>query len=212
MTTQLYSLKQHSIVVADTGDVESIARLKPQDATTNPSLLLKSAQDARYRPLLDAALAQAKAAGEDLHGAIDRLFVAFPHDEPVDLPEWIGPNMIDESKLLLLEDGHCLKDHALAACNRPELRASATMMGTSLHTLIQMVDNGLGVTMLPEMALAGGILEHTNITARPLQSDHAWRDIALVWRKNSPREKEFHLLAEILRDAADHPAIRANAA
>jgi len=77
MTTHLESLKQHSIVVADTGDVESIARLKPQDATTNPSLLLKSAQDARYRPLLDAALAQAKAAGEDLSGAIDRLFVAF---------------------------------------------------------------------------------------------------------------------------------------
>jgi LysR family hydrogen peroxide-inducible transcriptional activator len=75
-----------------------------------------------------------------------------------------------------------------------------------------MVDNGLGVTMLPEMALNGGILEHTNITARPLQSDHAWRDIALVWRKNSPREKEFHLLSEILRDAAEHPAIRANAA
>lgn len=77
MTTHLESLKQHSIVVADTGDIESIARLKPQDATTNPSLLLKSAQDARYRPLLDAALAQAKASGEDLHGAIDRLFVAF---------------------------------------------------------------------------------------------------------------------------------------
>jgi transaldolase len=77
MTTHLESLKQHSIVVADTGDVESIARLKPQDATTNPSLLLKSAQDARYRPLLDGALAQAKVAGEDLSGAIDRLFVAF---------------------------------------------------------------------------------------------------------------------------------------
>ena len=75
--THLDSLKQHSIVVADTGDIESIARLKPQDATTNPSLLLKSAQDARYRPLLDGALAQAKAAGEDLSGAIDRLFVAF---------------------------------------------------------------------------------------------------------------------------------------
>jgi transaldolase len=77
MTTHLESLKQHSIVVADTGDIESIARLRPQDATTNPSLLLKSAQDARYRPLLDGALAQAKAAGEDLAGAIDRLFVAF---------------------------------------------------------------------------------------------------------------------------------------
>ena len=77
MTSHLESLKRHSIVVADTGDIESIARLKPQDATTNPSLLLKSAQDTRYRPLLDTALAQAKAAGEDLSGAVDRLFVAF---------------------------------------------------------------------------------------------------------------------------------------
>ncbi|MGC4250529.1 MAG: hydrogen peroxide-inducible genes activator [Sphingobium sp.] len=133
----------------------------------------------------------------------DRLFVAFPHDDPRDPPEWIGPDMIDETKLLLLEDGHCLKDHALAACNRPELRASATMMGTSLHTLVQMVDNGLGMTMLPEMAISGGILEHTHIAARPLQSDRAYRDIALIWRRNSPREKEFRLLAEILRDAAE---------
>jgi LysR family hydrogen peroxide-inducible transcriptional activator len=132
----------------------------------------------------------------------DRLYVAFPKDDPRDPPEWIGPDMIDESKLLLLEDGHCLKDHVLAACNRPELRSEATMMGTSLHTMVQMVDNGLGLTMLPEMAIAGGILDHTQIVARPLRSDHAWRDIALIWRKNSPREKEFRLLAGILRDAS----------
>ena len=132
----------------------------------------------------------------------DRLYVAFPQDEPTNPPEWIKPGMIDESKLLLLEDGHCLKDHALAACNRPDLRASATMMGTSLHTLIQMVDNGLGVTMIPEMAIAGGILDHTRITARPLESERSSRDIALVWRRNSPREKEFRMLAGILRDAA----------
>jgi len=135
----------------------------------------------------------------------DRLYVAFPRDDPRDPPEWIGPDMIDETKLLLLEDGHCLKDHALAACNRPELRASATMMGTSLHTLVQMVDNGLGVTMLPEMAITSGILDHTHITARPVRSERACRDIALIWRKNSPREKEFRLLAEILRAAETPP-------
>ncbi|MPT47340.1 MAG: hydrogen peroxide-inducible genes activator [Sphingobium sp.] len=129
----------------------------------------------------------------------DRLFVAFPKDDPRDPPASIDPNMIDETRLLLLEDGHCLKDHALAACNRPELRAEATMMGTSLHTLVQMVDNGLGLTLLPEMAIEGGILEHTNISARPLQSDHAFREIALVWRRASPREKEFRMLADILR-------------
>jgi LysR family hydrogen peroxide-inducible transcriptional activator len=130
----------------------------------------------------------------------DRLFVAFPKDDPHDPPPAIPPEMIDETRLLLLEDGHCLKDHALAACNRPELRAEATMMGTSLHTLVQMVDNGLGLTLLPEMAIRGGILANTQISARPLSSPHAMREIALVWRKGSPREKEFSMLADILRN------------
>ncbi|BEV01312.1 hydrogen peroxide-inducible genes activator [Novosphingobium olei] len=129
----------------------------------------------------------------------DRLFVAFPKDDPRDPPEVVSPSVIDENRLLLLEDGHCLKEHALAACNRPELRASATMIGTSLHTLVQMVDNGLGLTMLPEMALEAGILHDTQIVARPLKADHAYREIALVWRKNSPRSEEFRLLAHELR-------------
>ncbi len=129
----------------------------------------------------------------------DPLFVAFPKDDPRDPPETIPPSLIDENRLLLLEDGHCLKEHALAACNRPELRASATMIGTSLHTLVQMVDNGLGLTMLPEMALEAGILDHTAVVARPLNSDHAYREIALVWRKHSPRAEEFRLLADELR-------------
>lgn len=133
----------------------------------------------------------------------DRLFVAFPKDDPRDPPDSILPEDIDEARLLLLEDGHCLKDHALAACNRPELRAEATMMGTSLHTLVQMVDNGLGLTMLPEMAIRGGILNNTHISARPLRSANAQRDIALLWRKSSPREKEFRMMAGILREAAE---------
>ncbi|ODU20820.1 MAG: LysR family transcriptional regulator [Sphingomonas sp. SCN 67-18] len=131
----------------------------------------------------------------------DRLFVAFPKGEPHDPPPSIPPEAIDETRLLLLEDGHCLKDHALAACNRPELRAEATMLGTSLHTLVQMVDNGLGITMLPEMALNAGILDNTDIIARPLDADHPSRQIALAWRRGSPRHKDFELLAGILRAA-----------
>jgi LysR family hydrogen peroxide-inducible transcriptional activator len=130
----------------------------------------------------------------------DRLFVAFGPAETV--PAHVTPDSIDEEKLLLLEDGHCLKDHVLAACNRPELRAGATMLGTSLHTLVQMVDNGLGITMVPEMALEAGILNGTGVVARPLEADHPARQIALIWRKNSPREKEFSLLAEALKAVA----------
>ena len=133
------------------------------------------------------------------HIADDRLFVAFPKDDPRDPPATIPPEMIDQGRLLLLEDGHCLRDHALAACSRSELRDSASMIGTSLHTLVQLVDNDLGLTMLPEMALDAGILNGTQVVARPVDSATAKREIVLVWRKNSPREADFRLLAEELR-------------
>src|SRR5213596_2159705 len=74
MTSQLDSLRQHSLVVADTGDVEAVARWKPQDATTNPSLLLTSAQDPRFRHVVDAAIKEARG---DTTAAMDGLFVHF---------------------------------------------------------------------------------------------------------------------------------------
>lgn len=132
----------------------------------------------------------------------DRLFVALPADHTAEPPAMISSDAIDERELLLLEDGHCLKDHILAACNRPELRAEAAMLGTSLHTMVQMVDNGLGVTLLPEMALDAGILEGTGVVTRPLDAPHPARRIALAWRKGSPRGDEFRMLAETLADGS----------
>jgi len=131
----------------------------------------------------------------------DPLFVAYPRGEAPKSAA-IDAAQIDENRLLLLEDGHCLKDHALSACNRPELRAHAAMMGTSLHTLVQMVDNGLGLTFVPGMAIEAGILSGTRVDARPLQSDHPYRRIALIWRRSSPREGEFEMLASTLRRIA----------
>ena len=149
------------------------------------------------------ALPYATGEVEMAHIADDPLLVAFPRGDPRDPSASVSPAMIETmsegGRLLLLEDGHCLKEHALAACNRPELRASAAMIGTSLHTLVQMVDNELGLTMLPQMALDAGILKGTNVVARPLQSRAASRRIALIWRKNSPRSAEFELLAQELR-------------
>jgi LysR family hydrogen peroxide-inducible transcriptional activator len=128
----------------------------------------------------------------------DPLLMAFPGSMADELPPVVSADTLDPAQLLMLEDGHCLKDHMLAACNRPDLRSGARMMATSLHTLVQMVDNGLGMTMLPQLALDAGLLDHTDIDTRPLASDHDWRTIALVWRKNSPRAEEFKLLAEAL--------------
>jgi LysR family hydrogen peroxide-inducible transcriptional activator len=131
----------------------------------------------------------------------DPLFVAYPGGEAPKATS-IAASEIDENRLLLLEDGHCLKDHALSACNRPDLRAHAEMMGTSLHTLVQMVDNGLGVTFVPGMAIEAGILTGTEVDARPLRSEHPYRRIALIWRRSSPREDEFQMLATTLRRIA----------
>ena len=131
----------------------------------------------------------------------DPLYVAYPRGEAPDEPT-IDAAEIDERRLLLLEDGHCLKDHALSACNRPELRANAEMMGTSLHTLVQMVDNGLGITFVPGMAIEAGILSGTRVDARPLRSEHPYRRICLIWRRSSPREAEFRMLATTLQRIA----------
>jgi LysR family hydrogen peroxide-inducible transcriptional activator len=161
----------------------------------------QAACDALHRGQLDCVLLAMPYACGDVDTALlfdDRLFVAFPRGEAPDGAS-VEAAAIDENRLLLLEDGHCLKDHALAACNRPELRADAAMMGTSLHTLVQMVDNGLGLTFVPSMAIEAGILDGTRVEARPLRSDHDYRRIALVWRRSSPREEEFRLLADSLR-------------
>jgi transaldolase len=79
MTSQLESLRRHSVIVADTGDLDSIARFRPQDATTNPSLILKAAQDARYRPLIDEAVAATAGVADERRPdeILDRLFVGF---------------------------------------------------------------------------------------------------------------------------------------
>src|SRR3990170_4368908 len=164
----------------------------------------QAACEALHRGQLDCVLLALPFACGDVDFAAlfdDPLFVALPRGEAPP-GETVEVTAIDENRILLLEDGHCLKDHALSACNRPDLRAHATMMGTSLHTLVQMVDNGLGVTFVPAMAIDAGVLEGTRIDARPLRSDLGFRKIALVWRRSSPREQEFRLLADTLRRVA----------
>lgn len=164
----------------------------------------QAACDALHRGQVDCVLlAMPFACGEVDQAELfeDRLLLAFPGSEQPACGS-VDSAAIDPARLLLLEDGHCLKDHALAACNRPDLRAGATMMGTSLHTLVQMVEGGLGVTFVPQMAISAGLLDNTQIVTRPLKSEHDSRRICLVWRKSSPREEEFRLLASSLAEAA----------
>jgi len=109
---------------------------------------------------------------------------------------------IRKRKLLLLADGHCMKRHALAACGLRDAADADTMAATSLFTLVQMVDNGLGITLLPQMALDAGLLGGTDLVALHVEDDPA-RDLGLVWRKGTARQAEFSLLAAALVKAAD---------
>lgn len=105
--------------------------------------------------------------------------------------------------LLLLEDGHCLRDQALAVCGLltgdrgPEEDGFAA---TSLHTLVQMVAGGLGVTLLPQLALAAGIAAGTELVLRPLAGVGGWRTLGLAWRPNTPRAADYRALGTHLTD------------
>lgn len=132
----------------------------------------------------------------------DSFFVALPNFRADDFGDTVSSTELDPADLLLMEEGHCLRDHALEACNLAGQGASASILGTSLHTLIQMVDNGLGITLVPEMAVRGGLLKGTSVVIRPLASEStASRRIGLVWRRGSPMAEEFGLFGRALVEA-----------
>jgi len=135
----------------------------------------------------------------------DPFYAAYPPGSDR-LPESVGTADLDGQTLLLLEEGHCLRDHALAACSLPGLDPTRSILGTSLHTLVQMVDNGLGMTLLPRMAIEGGILGGTGVRVVPLTGEAPARTIGLVWRRASPRADEYRLLADFFRGWHAGPA------
>ena len=102
--------------------------------------------------------------------------------------------------MLLLEEGHCLRDHAIAACGARRAPWESRVEATSLTTLIQMVEGGLGVTLLPGITLEAGILKGTRLVARPLAAPAPARTLALVARRTSPRRRDADLLADFLID------------
>ncbi len=105
-------------------------------------------------------------------------------------------------ELLLLGEGHCLREHALSACRLVDRSGGGHgLVGTSLHTVIQMVAGGLGVTLLPKMAVDAGALAGTGLIAKPLADPEAKRRIGLAWRASSPRKAEMQALGRFFADA-----------
>jgi len=114
-------------------------------------------------------------------------------------PEKYRFNRLDSDSVLLLEDGHCLRDHALAACKIRNTEKVRRFGASSLLTLIEMIDADLGITFLPEMARGSTLLRNTRVRLRSI-SELSYRNIGMAWRKGSQRSDEFRLLGEFIRD------------
>lgn len=129
----------------------------------------------------------------------DRFSVVYPAGHELPQTDSATPADIAGENLLLLEDGHCLRDQALAACELEGARRNAAFNGTSLHTLAQMVANDLGVTLMPQMALDAGIVRGLDVAIRPLSGKTPHRRIGLAWRRSSARKETFRLLGAALK-------------
>jgi LysR family hydrogen peroxide-inducible transcriptional activator len=113
-------------------------------------------------------------------------------------PENYRFNRLNADSILLLEDGHCLRDHALAACKIRNTQKVRPFAASSLLTLVEMVDADLGITFLPEMARGTALLRNTRVKLAAM-ADSSFRTIGLAWRKGSRRGEEFKLLGEFLK-------------
>jgi len=102
-------------------------------------------------------------------------------------------------RILLLEEGNCLRDHTLAACKKTEIASHNGIEATSLLTLVQMVEYGLGMALMPEMAIKSGLLKNTHLIARPLTAPAPNRKIALIARSSTARIEEFNALVQVIK-------------
>lgn len=130
----------------------------------------------------------------------DEFLFACPRDHKLATTPEIHTSDLKNQDLLLLEDGHCLRDHALEACKLKDSDINIPYQATSLNTIVQMVANGIGVTLLPQMALDTRILSGTEVTTRHFDEKKVSRSIGLMWRSKTPRRAEFALLGQFIID------------
>ncbi len=142
--------------------------------------------------------------------AEDHLLLAYPTTHPIakmkssELPQLLETPTLHKSlakELILLEEGHCLRDHALSVF-RNNFKLETVLQASSLLTLVQMVANGLGITLLPSLVCQTSLLRETNIRLATLAGQASYRKLGLAWRNSSVRKDELKLLSEHLAHTA----------
>ena len=143
---------------------------------------------------------------ETLHVLTDRFLLAVPASDPLPDNARVTPNDVEERKLILLEEGHCLRDQALDYCAKARSRVNASLGATSLATIMQMVACGYGVTLVPEVAIEVELRDHRVKLLRFAEPQPS-RNIGLVWRRTSPRELDFISLGQMIASSLNAPVI-----
>jgi LysR family hydrogen peroxide-inducible transcriptional activator len=143
------------------------------------------------------------------------VYVTNARDAAAEKSKRVELSSIDESRLLLLEEGHCLRDQALQFCRTAH---SSTAIGkpdlgaASLSTIMQLISNGFGATLLPEMALRAELGTNPEVRALRFSNPEPSRQVGLAWRRKSARKRDFLLLGEAFADARrNEPAVSARA-
>jgi LysR family hydrogen peroxide-inducible transcriptional activator len=129
----------------------------------------------------------------------DEILAVAPIGHPLAAPGDIQPGALKAEDLILLEDGHCLRDQALAGIDMEAPRGEDVFAATSLHTLVQMISSGLGVSFLPAMAVRAGLADDKGVVIRHFAAEAPRREIVVAWRSGSSRAAEARLLAEAMR-------------
>jgi LysR family transcriptional regulator, hydrogen peroxide-inducible genes activator len=123
--------------------------------------------------------------------------VVMPKGHPLAKQKQIEPDALMSERLLLLDEGHCLRDQALAVCDRrADQRLGADYRATSLGTLQQMVGAGVGITIVPQLAVNE---DDARVVYRPLAGERSFRTIAMLWRTKDPRATAYQQLASVWR-------------
>lgn len=128
------------------------------------------------------------------------LFIA-PEGHELASKSELAPGDLAGTEVLLLEDGHCLREHALEVCTLPARPNSAEVSATSLQTLVHMVAGGLGVSLVPKLAADSGLAAGTGVAVRAFDRPLMGRAIGMAWRTGSPRAEEARLIAGMVREA-----------
>jgi LysR family hydrogen peroxide-inducible transcriptional activator len=130
----------------------------------------------------------------------DPIVVAMPRNHPLAHHKVVGRDDLAREQLLLIEDGHCLRNHSLQTCRIVDPVRNEVFQATSLRTLVQMVAAELGITLMPQIAVDSELASSHNVVIRPLSPDKPFRTLVLAWRQTSSRGAEFRMLGNLIRE------------